>query len=201
MDARNVYASESDSDGASYWNANREVNARTDRDVFRVFRDGAWNVNTYRKEIADWWWLRSIYTSERFLFVYGNGGLNNYYASGARLVRPSIMDARNVYASVNDVEYASNWNQNYEANALTDHDVFRVFRDGKTNKNTYRKEPGSDWWLRSICSGDYFLTVNNYGALNVAGASYARRVRPSVTIYYSSSVSISPSVDEASTND
>ena len=99
-------------------------------------------------------------------------------------MEPIEWDARNVYASAEDTSgNLYSWNLNYEANALTDRDVFRVFRDGNWNVNTYRKEPAVSWWLRSLYNGStHFLAVGNNGILNPSNdASGARRVRP---LYY-----------------
>ena len=94
------------------------------------------------------------------------------------------MDARNAYASVDDVGsgYESRWNNNYEANALTNRDVFRIFRDGVKASNTYRVEPAGSWWLRSLYYGS-FLYVTIGGYLNNSTASNDTRVRPSVRMH------------------
>ena len=88
MDARNVWASAEDSGFATGWNYNREANALTDRDVFRVFRDGAGSSNTYRIVSAKYWWLRSLYWNNYFLYVQGNGTIYGAPASNANMVRP-----------------------------------------------------------------------------------------------------------------
>ena len=72
----------------------------------------------------------------------------------------------------------SDWNKNYEANARTDRDVFRIFRDGATTANTYRKEPNNEWWLRSINNDYYLITVNYNGTLGANIAPNKCRVRP-----------------------
>ena len=89
-----------------------------------------------------------------------------------------------MWASVDDSGNDHVWNMNYEANALTDRGVFRIFRDGAISSNTYRVEPNEFWFLRSIYNNNCFLSVNNYGNLGIDGASGARQVRPSVTIYF-----------------
>ena len=91
------------------------------------------------------------------------------------------MDARNVYASAEDTDDYGNvsyWNKNREANALTDRDVFRVFRDGKTSLNTYRVEITSAWFLRSIYSNSSFHAIDSFGGLIDVVASWTYRVRP-----------------------
>ena len=96
-----------------------------------------------------------------------------------------LMDVRNVYASGSDTGYEYAWNVNIEANALTDRGVFRIFRDGKTGQNAYRREPAKDWRLRSfLTNSGAFLTVYYDGTIHNNSASTSQLVRPSVTILW-----------------
>lgn len=120
--------------------------------------------NVRRKFVPEW--LR-FYTNSFLIYKY-------------KIQEEKELSVSYIFGQASDTGGSSGWGIWREENALTDYQVFRLFRDGVTVENEYRGIGGNSWWIRifsSVSPTTSYRFINNIGRISADGSSILSGVK------------------------